>query len=109
LNPGRRRNPLQVPAGARSAADLVRDLHWGIPARQARKVRRPHAGPALAELGELESIEYSTHKRGDGPSSYTHDFGEEGGRKPRLAVDPKTRDLHIVGGGYTVEPRGIVD
>jgi hypothetical protein len=104
LNP-RRRNP--APAGP--AADLFKDLHWGIPARRQSMVRRPELGAALTSLGRLEAIEYATNKVGDGPSVYRHRFGEEGGRKPHLAVDPKSRDLHIVGGSYTVERRGIVD
>jgi hypothetical protein len=91
-----------------AARRLFEDLHWGIPAKRARHVRT-RASRALAELGRLESITYSTNKRGDGPSDYVHTFGEEGGRKPRLAVDAETRDLVIVGGDYTVEPRGIVD
>jgi len=94
---------------SRRAAHLFEDLHWGIAPSKVKRVRKPHAGPALAELGRLEAIEYATTKKGDGPSVYRHKFGEEGGRKPRLAVDPETRDLHIVGGDYNVEPRGIVD
>jgi hypothetical protein len=102
-------NPTATPAVA-PARKLYRDLHWGISAgKRTKHVRAPHVGPALAELGRLESIEYSTEKQGDGPSTYVHKFGEEGGRRPHLAVDPKTRDLVILGGDYTVEPRGIVD
>jgi hypothetical protein len=97
------------PPPAKRAARLYRDLHWGIAPKKARKVRRPHAGPALAELGQLEAVEYSTEKEGDGPSIYRHEFGEEGGRLPSLAVDPQTHDLHVVGGSYTVERRGIID
>lgn len=103
-------NPAPRWTGPRArAAALVDDLHWGIPARRETAVRVPHVGAALAELGQLVAVEYSTNKRGDGLSVYRHEFGEEGGRKPRLAVDPQTRDLHIVGGSYRVERRGIVD
>jgi hypothetical protein len=97
------------PEPAKRAAKLFEDLHWGIAPKKVRQVRKPHAGAALAELGQLEAVEYSTTKKGDGPSVYHHKFGEEGGRRPTLAVDPETRDLHIVGGSYTVEQRGIVD
>jgi hypothetical protein len=96
------------PAANRAAA-LYRELHWGLTPKRVRTVRverRPHA---LAELGKLESVTYATTKKGDGPSSYTHAFGEEGGKRPSLAVDTKTRRLHIVGGDYRVERRGIVD
>jgi len=91
------------------AAHVYRDLHWGIRPSKVARERRPHAGPALAALGRLDVVEYSTTKKGDGPSTYRHKFGEEGGKRPRLAVDPKTRDLHIVGGSYAVEREGIVD
>lgn len=94
---------------ADKAAQLYRELHWGIKPRRLRKVRVARRPKALAELGRLESVTYATHKRGDGPSSYTHEFGEEGGRRPSLAVDTKNKRLHIVGGSYRVEPRGIVD
>lgn len=103
-------NPAPRWTGPRKvAADLVDDLHWGIPARKETRVRVPHVGGALAELGQLVAVEYATTKKGDGYSTYRHEFGEDGGRKPRLAVDPRTRDLHIVGGSYRVERRGIVD
>jgi hypothetical protein len=102
-------NPLPRDPESRHAAKLAEDLHWGIAPKRARRWRRPHAGAALAELGQLVAVEYSTTKKGDGPSIYHHTFGEEGGRRPVLAVDPRTRDLHVVGGDYTVEGRGIVD
>lgn len=91
------------------AAALYRELHWGIEPRRMRRVRVERRPTSLAELGKLEAVTYATTKRGDGPSSYTHEFGEEGGRRPSLAVDTKTRRLHIVGGDYRVEARGIVD
>jgi hypothetical protein len=91
------------------AREAYEALHWGIPARRMRRVR-PAARPrALAELGKLEAVTYATHKKGDGPSLYEHHFGEEGGSQPSLAVDVDSGDLHIVGGDYTVEDRGIVD
>lgn len=90
------------------ALDRFERLHWGRPARKVttHEMRAPRA---LAELGRLEAVEYFTNKKGDGPSIYRHAFGEEGGRKPRLAVDVETDRLVIVGGDYTVEDRGIVD
>ena len=87
---------------------LYESLHWGIPSKRTRTVRT-RVPKELAELGRLESITYSTNKRGDGLSHYVHEFGEEGGRKPRLAVDADTRDLLIVGGDYDVQAKGIVD
>lgn len=84
-------------------------LHWGIPSRRSFGVKPAPRPRALAELGKLVSVTYATNKAGDGPSYYEHHFGEEGGRRPSLAVDVDTQDLHIVGGDYTVEDRGIVD
>lgn len=91
------------------AARLYRELHWGIRPKRIRKVRAPRRPKALAELGTLEAVTYATHKRGDGPSSYVHEFGEEGGKRPSLAVDVRNKKLHIIGGDYRVESRGIVD
>lgn len=97
-----------APPEAQAATKLYRDLHWGRGARKTARVKVPKPR-ALAEMGRLESVVYSTTKGGDGHSHYEHTFGEEGGKKPSLGVDVDTRDLVIVGGDYTVEPRGIVD
>lgn len=91
------------------AADFYEDLHWGIGPDIVKRAKIPRTPKALAELGRLESVVYSTEKAGDGNSRYVHDFGEEGGEKPLLAVDPDNKRLHVVGGDYTVEDRGIVD
>jgi hypothetical protein len=104
-NPASRRR--QGPTA--QARALWQDLHWGLRPRRQLRVRRPRVGGALTALGRLEAVEYSTAKKGDGPSTYRHEFGEEGGRKPHLAVDPGSKDLHIVSGSYRVERRGIVD
>jgi hypothetical protein len=63
----------------------------------------------LVQLGTLEAVTYSTRKGGERLADYIHRFGEEGGKKPTLAADPSSRKLHIVGGSYKIEPRGIVD
>jgi len=95
--------------GQSRARDKYEALHWGLPPKRMRAVAPAPRPRALAELGKLVSVTYATNKRGDGPSYYEHQFGEEGGRRPSLAVDVDTTDLHIVGGDYTVEDRGIVD
>ena len=75
--------------------------------RRARGV--PPRPSILAELGELEAVTYRANK-GDGKLvSYEHMFGEEGGRRPVLAADVDRKRLHVLGGDYTIEPRGIVD
>jgi len=84
-------------------------FQWG---RKPRKVKRVGVSPrprALAKLGTAEAIVYSTTKGKTGFAHYEHAFGEDGGKKPVLAVDPDTDRLHLVGGSYRVEKRGIVD
>jgi hypothetical protein len=84
-------------------------FHWGrAPKRRFRAELSP-TPRALAKLGNIEAITYSTTKGSTGHAHYEHEFGEEGGRKPILAVDPRSNRLHIVGGDYRVEDRGIVD
>ena len=92
------------------ARDFRQAFHWGHPAKRA--VRRSKVGKAprvLVKLGSLQAVTYATRKGSDGYSHYEHDFGEEGGRKPDLCMDVDTGRLHIVGGDYTVEERGIVN
>lgn len=67
--------------------------------------------PALrvAVLGTCTHVVYATHKKGDGPSDYIHELGEDrGGIKPALCVDQAGR-LWLAGGSYKVEHRGIVN
>ncbi len=91
------------------ARDFRERFHWGIPARRVRQAQVAPLPRALTKLGRLEAVVYATNKKGDGYSHYEHAFGEEGGRKPDLAVDVESGRLHIVGGAYRVEERGIVD
>lgn len=67
--------------------------------------RRPKVG---VKLGRLHSVTYETSKAGE-PALWEHEFGEEGGDPPDLVADPDTERLHIVGGDYRIEDRGIVD
>lgn len=60
------------------------------------------------ELGQLVAVTYRTVKGGE-KAEWEHEFGENGGKLPRLVVDPKTKRLHIVGGDYTVTSAGIED
>lgn len=91
------------------ALERYEGFHWGIPAKKAVAARVSPEPAELVELGRLEAVTYSTKKGAEGLQHYEHMFGEEGGKRPRLAVDPDTNRLHIVGGSYTVEDRGIVD
>lgn len=83
-------------------------FHWGERPRRVLKVRPSPPPRSLVKLGRLEAVTYSTKKGGEF-AHWEHEFGEEGGAKPTLAMDPETRRLHIVGGDYDVEDRGIVD
>jgi hypothetical protein len=90
------------------AARLYEGFHWGRPARRRSSVELPPRPRELVELGTLEAITYGTRKGSEGLQHYEHAFGETGRAKPRLAMDARTKRLHIVGGGYDVEDRGIV-
>lgn len=59
-------------------------------------------------LGVAQSVTYFTHKVGDPPSLYQHDFGEEHskGVKPALAADVSGR-LWLCGGSMTCPYAGI--
>jgi hypothetical protein len=61
----------------------------------------------LVKLGTLEQVTYKTRKGGDPTTYYTHDFAEDGGRRPVLAMDADSRKLHIVGGTYKITRHGI--
>ena len=92
-----------------SAEDAYTGFHWGRePSRNVRVGVSP-LPDKLVELGRLEAVTYSTRKGRDGLAHYEHQFGEDGGRKPRLAMDARSKRLHVVGGSYRVEDRGIVD
>lgn len=91
------------------ARDFREAFHWGNPARGVSRAKVSPAPRVLVKLGTLEAVTYGTNKKGDGYSHYEHEFGEDGGRKPKLAMDVDTGRLHIVGGDYTVEERGIVN
>lgn len=65
-------------------------------------------------LGEVFSITYFTDKHHlEGPKSqekgveYIHEFGEEGGTRPKLVYDRLNENLTLVGGSYEVRDEGI--
>lgn len=62
----------------------------------------------VTPIGTLTDVVYRTHKKGDGPSSYIHTMGEEGGIPPALAVDAEGR-LWFAGGSYTCPDPGITN
>lgn len=56
------------------------------------------------KLGELHSLTYRTHKRGEKAQLFEHEFEA---RRPILAMDIDNKRLHLLGGGYTVTADGI--
>lgn len=91
--------------GARMEADL------GELARYVGGIQARHPYPRLPAqlLGEASHILYRTNKRGDGLSTYIHEFSEDsGGPRPWLAIDIEGRPW-LVGGSYTVPAEGITD
>jgi hypothetical protein len=59
-------------------------------------------------IGTVSHIVYFTEKKGDGHSQYIHEFGEESGVRPFLAVDKRGR-LWLASGNYTSPYEGITD
>jgi hypothetical protein len=96
-----RRNPDELD-------DFYRETHWGMNPTRRRRTEISDLPRRLVEMGALEAVIYTTRKGGRKLADYIHHFGEDGKARPRLAVDPKNRRLHIVGGGYDVRPEGIV-
>lgn len=106
--------PPTPPAHLVERAALARKDWTGHPATKIAHGRDPAVeaapGGVLVDLGELVAVEYRARKRPDGPltGTYRHEFGEEGGRRPRLTADARAR-LRIVGGDYYIRPEGIRD
>lgn len=92
----------QLVGGRQSRYPFIGGKAMGRTAR-AREVHH-----LVQPLGVLEAVAYGTEKKGDGPSTYHHTHGEEGGHQPVLAIDVRGR-LWICGGSYTVKPPGIAD
>lgn len=91
------------------AAKFREEFHWGIPARKSRRAKVSKVPRVATKLGELVNVTYKTKKRGEKAQFFVHEFGEEGGRRPTLAMDIENKKLHIVGGDYDVTADGIKD
>lgn len=90
------------------AERFYKQFHWGRRPKRTRGVKLSPTPRRLVELGSLEAVTYAARKGAEGLVDYVHSFGEGGTRKPTLAADPRSKRLHIVGGGYDVKPEGIV-
>jgi hypothetical protein len=108
---GPRENPEDddVDEGPREAMDFYRDFHWGREPKRVRHVAISPTPSQLVKLGMLEAVTYSAKKGAGKLADYIHHFGEEGGKKPVLAADPRTKRLHVLGGDYDVQSAGIID
>lgn len=62
-------------------------------------------------IGPALKIAYFTSKAFHSfePSTYEHEFGEEGGSLPWLNYDVLNQKLYLAGGSYRVKPDGIVN
>lgn len=92
---------------AEAAADEFTEFHWGDEPDAVLQAELPaiEPGATLAVLGELVRVDYATHKRGEA-ATWWHAFQR---RRPLLASTCSGRPrLVVVGGDYTIEPRGIV-
>jgi hypothetical protein len=105
-NPRRRFRARHGNPATLESEKFYREFHWGREPNAIKRVRVPRRPHQLVQLGTLEAITYSATKGKRGQlTDYVHDFE---GPRPTLAADPRTKKLHIVGGKYTIEDRGIV-
>jgi len=82
------------------------DLHWGRAPDRVEEVDAPGLeGRTLVQLGDLEYVGYFAEK-GEEAAIWHHEF--DAADRPRLSVDEERGSLHLIGGSYTVDPRGIV-
>ena len=80
-------------------------FQWGNQPTKVVRVELYGKPRVLVEIGTLEAVVYSSKKGGERlAKKYIHDFE---GEKPRLAFDPKTKRLFLIGGSYTITDDGI--
>jgi len=90
---------------SRNKKRFLSDIAADVGGRQARE---PYPRLKAVDLGPVKEVIYLTSKKGDGLSYYIHEFGEESGIRPHLAVDQDGRVL-LLGGNYTCPRPGITD
>jgi len=89
------------------AVDEYEEFHWGNEADSIEQIELPDAPKTLVLIGELEGVIYRTAKGQRKQESWVHFHDER--TPPKLAYDPKTHQLYILGGKYRITPRGIED
>jgi hypothetical protein len=82
-------------------------FHWGNSADSIEQVEIPDPPRTLVLIGELEGVIYRTAKGKRKQESWVHFHDER--TPPKLAYDPQTGQLYILGGKYRITPRGIED
>jgi hypothetical protein len=90
-----------------AAERAYREFHWGDDPDATIDATIPAIAPGdvLPVLGELVRVDYLAKKRGE-LATWWHPFQTP---RPLLASTCDSRPrLVIVGGGYKIEPRGIV-
>jgi hypothetical protein len=103
-----RRAELKIP-GAMVALD-TRGKLWIVGNRAPLFNVKAKPGEGL-DYGEIEKIAYITAKAHVGNNKtfeYVHEFGEDGGKRPHLIIDPDGMPI-IRGGDYTVKAAGIIN
>jgi len=72
---------------------------------------RTKAAGLRVNLGPAYFVVYNTRKAQDNfeGGQYTHEFAEEGGRRPTAYYDAKIERVLLRGGSYVIEDRGIVN
>jgi hypothetical protein len=99
----RRRNPSPRDEAAQAAQAL--ENFTGHPAK-LRRARAPKVGAAGWVLGKLASVSYIATRDGE-TAEYVHKFRQRS--RPQLLSTSDGSQLLILGGGYSVTERGIVD
>jgi len=89
------------------AVDEYEEFHWGNRADSIEQVIIPDAPKTLVLIGDLEGVIYRTAKGKRKQESWVHFHDER--TPPKLAYDPQTHQLYILGGKYRITPRGIED
>lgn len=94
-----------------SASDIERGFNLyerftGDPERRAETIQIPPLPKAVAVIGELDGVLYTTIRDGV-KEKYIHKFAAKD--KPVLCISPDGRQIVLVGGNYVFTERGIVD
>lgn len=95
------------PDPGRWAESVYQDFHWGRSAGHIVEAHAPDArdyADGLVALGQLIEVVYRTRKGGEALTDYQHEFKKE---RPLLTCT-RSGHLVIVGGSYSITPRGIV-